>query len=79
LPLVREGKLRALAAISPKRAIAAPELPTAVEQGMPGFDVPIWFGLMAPTGTPQPIINRLHQQTVRALSLTSPIGGVWNA
>src|SRR5205823_14504962 len=48
LPLVRQGKLRALAAISPTRATAASDLPTMDEQGLPGFDVPIWFGLMAP-------------------------------
>jgi tripartite-type tricarboxylate transporter receptor subunit TctC len=68
LPLVREGKLRALAAISPTRAAAAPDLPTMAESGLPGFDVPIWFGLMAPAGTPQPIIDKLHQETVRALT-----------
>jgi len=68
LPLVREGKLRALAAISPTRAVAAPELPTMAEEGLPGFDVPIWFGLMAPANTPQPIIERLNQETVRALT-----------
>jgi tripartite-type tricarboxylate transporter receptor subunit TctC len=68
LPLVREGKLRALAAISPQRAAAAPDLPTMTEAGLPGFDVPIWFGLMAPAGTPQPIIDKLHGETVRALT-----------
>ncbi len=68
LPLVREGKLRALAAISPTRAAAAPTLPTMAEAGLPGFDVPIWFGLMAPAGTPQPIIDKLHQQTVHVLT-----------
>ena len=68
LPLVREGKLRALAAISPTRATAAPQLPTAAEQGLPGFDVPIWFGLMGPAGTPQALIDKLHQETVRALT-----------
>ena len=68
LPLVREGKLRALAAISPKRAAAAPELPTMAEAGLPGFDVPIWFGLMAPAGTPQPILDKLHRETVRILT-----------
>ncbi len=68
LPLVREGKLRALAAISPKRAAAAPDLPTMAEAGLPGFDVPIWFGLMAPAGTPQPVIDKLHGETVRALT-----------
>ena len=68
LPLVKEGKLRALAAISPTRAAAAPDLPTMAEQGFPRFDVPIWFGLMAPAGTPQPIINKIHRETVRALT-----------
>ncbi|HTS40082.1 MAG TPA: tripartite tricarboxylate transporter substrate binding protein [Xanthobacteraceae bacterium] len=68
LPLVREGKLRALAVISPTRAAALPDLPTMAEAGLPGFDVPIWFGLMAPAGTPQPIIDRLHRETVRVLA-----------
>jgi len=68
LPLVREGKVRALAAIAPRRATVAPDLPTAVEQGLQGFDVPIWFGLMAPAGTAQPIIDKVHQETVRALA-----------
>ena len=68
LPLVREGKLRALAAISPARAAAAPDLPTMAEAGLPGFDVPIWFGLMAPANTPQSIIAKLHQETVRVLT-----------
>jgi tripartite-type tricarboxylate transporter receptor subunit TctC len=68
LPLVREGKLRALAVIAPKRAAAAPDLPSMAEAGLPGFDVPIWFGLMAPAGTPQPIVDKLHGATVLALS-----------
>ena len=68
LPLVREGKLRALAAISPRRAAAAPDLPTMAEAGLPGFDVPIWFGLMAPAGTPQPVIDKLHGEMARALA-----------
>jgi tripartite-type tricarboxylate transporter receptor subunit TctC len=68
LPLVRDRKLRALGAIAPKRAAAAPDLPTMAEQGLPGFDVPIWFGLMAPAGTPQLIIDKLHLETVRALN-----------
>jgi tripartite-type tricarboxylate transporter receptor subunit TctC len=68
LALVREGKLRALAAISPKRAAALPELPTAAEQGYPTFDVPIWFGLMAPAGTPKPIVDKVQAETARALA-----------
>jgi tripartite-type tricarboxylate transporter receptor subunit TctC len=68
LALVRQGKVRALASISTKRAVALPELPTAAEQGYPEFDVPIWFGLMAPTGTPRPIVDKLHAETARALA-----------
>ena len=68
LPLVREGKLRALAAISPTRAAAAPDLPTTAEAGLPGFDVPIWFGLMAPARTPQPIIDKLRREMAKVLT-----------
>lgn len=69
MPQVRENKLRALAVTSPKRSPAAPDLPTMGESGFPGFDVTSWFALMAPAGTPQPIIDRLHQETVRVLAL----------
>jgi len=69
LPLVREGKLRPLAVTSLIRSPAAPDLPTMAESGFPGFDVTAWFGLMAPAGTPEPIIDRLHREAVRVLSL----------
>ena len=67
-PLVREGKARALAVTSPRRWPSVPELPTMIELGFQGFDSSAWFGLMAPAGTPQPIIDRLHQETVRILA-----------
>ena len=70
LPLARENKLRALAVTSSKRSPAAPELPTIDElRGFPGFDVTSWFALMAPAGTPQPIIDKLHQEVVRILAM----------
>jgi len=69
LPLARENKLRALAVTSPKRSPAAPELPTIDESGFPGFDVTSWFALMAPAGTPQPIIDKLHGEIVRILAM----------
>jgi len=69
LPLAREGKLRALAVTSPKRSPAAPELPTLDESGFPGFDVTSWFALMAPAGTPQPIIDKLNGEVVRILAM----------
>jgi tripartite-type tricarboxylate transporter receptor subunit TctC len=52
LPLAREGKLRAFAVTSVKRSGIAPELPTMIEAGFPGFEAVPWFGLMAPAGTP---------------------------
>ncbi|MFL5239307.1 MAG: Bug family tripartite tricarboxylate transporter substrate binding protein [Rhizomicrobium sp.] len=69
LHLVRESKLRALAMASLKRSPSAPDLPTMSESGFPGFDATAWFGLMAPAGTPEPIIDRLLRETVRVLAL----------
>ena len=67
-PLVREGKARALAVTSPRRWPSVPELPTMIELGFKDFDSSAWFGLMAPAGTPQPIIDRLHRETLRILA-----------
>lgn len=61
LPHVQAGKLRAIGVTSPQRLPAVPEVPTLAESGLPGFDVESWFGLMAPAGTPQPVIERLNQ------------------
>lgn len=69
LPLVRERKLRALAVTSPRRAPAAPELPTIAESGYPGFEATSWNGLLAPAKTPAMIIRRLHREAVNALAL----------
>ncbi len=69
LPLVREGKLRAFGLTARKRSPLAAELPTIEELGFPGFEATAWFGLMAPAGTPQPIIDKLHKETVRILAL----------
>jgi len=69
LPQVREGKLRALAVTSTKRSSVASELPTIAESGFPGFEVTAWFGLLAPAGTPAPIIRKIHAEMVKALAL----------
>ena len=69
LPLVREGKLRALAISSIRRSPLVPDLPTMAESGYPGFDAVPWFGLMAPAGTPKEIVDKLHDQTVTTLAL----------
>ena len=68
LPLMREGKVHALAVTSIKRSAFVPNLPTVAEQGFPGFDSTAWFGLMAPAGTPAPIVAKLHTETTKILS-----------
>ena len=69
LPMVREGKLRALAVTSLRRAPGFPELPTIDESGFPGFEYSLWSGLLAPAGTPAAIVRKLHLETVKALAL----------
>jgi tripartite-type tricarboxylate transporter receptor subunit TctC len=68
LPLVREGKLRALMSMAPARPAALPDVPTLAQAGFTGFDTTVWFGLMAPGGTPQPIIDKLYSETARVLA-----------
>jgi tripartite-type tricarboxylate transporter receptor subunit TctC len=69
LPLVRDGKLRAFAVTSRQRSGAAPDMPTMAEIGYPGFEAVPWFGLMAPAGTPQAVIDKVHRETARVLAL----------
>lgn len=64
---VRSQKLRALAIASTTRAKMAPDLPTMIEAGVPGFAVTQWHGLLAPHGTPRAIIERLHKEIVKAV------------
>jgi len=68
LPLAREGKLTAFAVTSRERSSAAPDMPTMAELGYPGFEAVPWFGLMAPAGTPQVVIDKLHRETARVLA-----------
>lgn len=68
LPLVKEGRLRALGVTSLKRSPAAPEIPTIAEQGLPGFDAASWFALFAPAGTPRPIVDRLQAEVKKILA-----------
>jgi tripartite-type tricarboxylate transporter receptor subunit TctC len=68
LPTVREGKLRPLAVTSLKRSPNMPEFPTMIEAGVADFEATSWFGLLAPVGTPQAIVAKLHQEAVRIVS-----------
>jgi tripartite-type tricarboxylate transporter receptor subunit TctC len=69
LPQVKAGKLRALAVSPAKRTPAAPDIPTVAEAGVPGYDSGAWFGLVAPAGTPKPIVDKLAAETQRILKL----------
>jgi tripartite-type tricarboxylate transporter receptor subunit TctC len=68
MPLIQGGKLRALGVTSAKRAAALPDVPTVSEAGVPGFDVSAWYALFMPAKTPEPIIQKLHADTVAAVS-----------
>ena len=64
---VKTGKLRALAVSTGKRFSQLPEVPTVAESGLPGFDVGFWLGVLAPAGTPRPIVDKLNGALVKAL------------
>jgi len=64
---VRLQKLRAIAIASATRAKMAPDVPTMIESGVPGFMVTQWHGMLAPRGTPRPVIERLHREIVKAV------------
>jgi tripartite-type tricarboxylate transporter receptor subunit TctC len=67
LPFVQSGKLVALAMAQPRRAAIAPDIPSMDEAGVPGFDTSVWFGLLAPAGTPPEIVATLAHATNAAL------------
>jgi tripartite-type tricarboxylate transporter receptor subunit TctC len=68
LPLVRDGRVRGIAITSLKRSPNAPDLQTMVEAGFPGFEATSWFALMAPAGTPQPILDKVRTQSLKVLA-----------
>jgi len=69
LPLVREGKLRALGVTSLNRSAAAPEIPTIAESGLPGFEAVSWFAMFAPPGTPKPVVDKIQAEINRILKM----------
>jgi tripartite-type tricarboxylate transporter receptor subunit TctC len=69
LPHVRAGRVKALAVTSATRTRAAPELPTVIEAGYPGFEVTSWYGVLAPAGTSPVVVAKIHKEIVRVLRL----------
>jgi tripartite-type tricarboxylate transporter receptor subunit TctC len=67
LPLVRDGKLLALAVSSAKRSSVLPNVPTVAESGLPGFDYNLWVGMFAPAGTPAEVIEKINHDVNRVL------------
>ena len=63
---IRSGKLKAIAVTSAKRSPSFPDIPTAIESGLPGFDVTSWYGLWVPTGSPPAVVQRLHALVQKA-------------
>ncbi len=65
---IQSGQLLALAVGSPRRASALPNVPTTAEAGVPNSEFNFWIGMMAPAGTPAPVVQRLHDEVVKALA-----------
>jgi tripartite-type tricarboxylate transporter receptor subunit TctC len=68
LPFVRDGRVRGLAVTALKRSPNMPDLPTLAESGFPGFEATSWFALMGPAGLPQPIVDKVRAEALRALA-----------
>jgi tripartite-type tricarboxylate transporter receptor subunit TctC len=67
-PLVRNGKLKGLAITSPQRVQAMPDLPTVAESGVPGYELRSWYGLLAPNGTPAPLVAALNREVSQTMN-----------
>ncbi|MDO9166594.1 MAG: tripartite tricarboxylate transporter substrate binding protein [Rhodoferax sp.] len=66
---IKAGRIRAIATTGPQRWPGLPDVPTVAEQGVTGYDVRSWAGLMAPVGTPRAVVERLNAETLKALQL----------
>jgi len=69
LPLVQEGKIRAIAVTSAQRSPAAPNIPTIAESGLPGFEATSWFALLGSAGIPREVQMRINAETLKAMAL----------
>lgn len=68
LPLVKDGKLQALAVSTPSRSPALPQVPTTVEAGVAGSDYTFWVGMIVASATPAPVVKRLHEEALKAMA-----------
>ena len=68
LPLIRDGKLQALAVSTAQRTPALPQVPTTLEAGVAGSDYIFWVGMIVASGTPAPVLRRLHEEASKALA-----------
>jgi len=64
---IRSGKIKPIAVAAPRRSSAFPDVPTAAEAGLPGYEVSTWYAMWAPKGTPQPIVERMYAEVRKAL------------
>jgi tripartite-type tricarboxylate transporter receptor subunit TctC len=78
MPLLQDGKIRALAVTTPTRAPALEQVPTMKEAGLPDFEVVTWYGLFAPAGTPKAVVDTLSRDLREALR-TPAISGLYKA
>jgi len=76
-PLARSGRVRAIATTGLKRSSIMPEIPTVAESGVPGYEATIWLGLMAPAGTPKPLVDRLNAEVNKVLKRPD-VKRAWN-
>lgn len=67
LPSIKAGRLRAIAATSPKRHFLVPEIPTLIESGLPGFDTATWYGIFVPAKTPKEVVQKLNEDLVKVI------------
>jgi tripartite-type tricarboxylate transporter receptor subunit TctC len=67
---IKAGKLRALAVTGAQRSPLLPDVPTVIESGVPGYEAYVWMGLLAPKGTPAPIIDKIHHDLLQTLATT---------
>jgi tripartite-type tricarboxylate transporter receptor subunit TctC len=73
---IKAGTVKALATSQAKRASVAPDLPTIAEAGLPGFDTGLWFGILGPAGTPNPVIDKISAATNKTLKEPSVVSAL---